>query len=191
MGIPFTGRWRFIHEAGKNYRHYIEVTLFGYPIMRVNERYLDDIGRMELPVGTIEDDPKVNRAANLGLWGESIWLPSIFLTDPRVRWEGIDAHTARLFVPFEDTQEDCFTVHFDHETGLIDHMEAMRWRDAKDTEKTRWLLDIKSWATYSGICVPSLATVTWEPDGKPWLVCHVEDIVFNADVSDYVRQRGI
>ncbi|MCX7783156.1 MAG: hypothetical protein N2318_05870, partial [Meiothermus sp.] len=35
-GFPqFPARFRFIHEAGKNYRHYIEATWFGFPILRV------------------------------------------------------------------------------------------------------------------------------------------------------------
>ena len=75
MGITFPARLRFIHDAGQGYRHYIEATIFGLPILKVNERYLDGQARMELPVGVVENEPKINMAANLGLWGESIWLP--------------------------------------------------------------------------------------------------------------------
>jgi len=32
--------------------------------------------------------------------------------------------------------------------------------------------------------------VTWEDEGTPWLVSRVEDVVFNSDVSDYIRQEG-
>jgi hypothetical protein len=28
-------------------------------------------------------------------------------------------------------------------------------------------------------------------DGKPWAVFTLEDIVFNADVSEYLRARGL
>lgn len=100
-GITFPSRYRFIHEAGRNYRHYIELTFLGQVITKVNEFYLDGSSRLELPFGTVDNEPKVNQAANLGLWGESMVLPSIFLTDPRVRWEAIDDATARLVVPFE------------------------------------------------------------------------------------------
>ncbi len=135
FGITFPARYRFTHQAGQNYRHYIEATLFGIPIMKVNESYLDGNSRMETPGGIIENEPKINQAANLGLWAESIWLPSIFLTDPRVHWEGSDGNTAQLVVPFEDGEET-FTVVFDAETGLLTSLESMRYKQATDEEKS-------------------------------------------------------
>ena len=189
MGITFPARLRFTHDAGQGYRHYIEATLFGYPILKVNERYLDGQARMELPVGVVENESKINMAANLGLWGESIWLPAIYLTDSRVRWEAIDETTARLIVPFE-ASEDIFTVFFNPDTGLIERMEAMRYRDATDTEKILWQLDIDNWETYQGVLLPSHSTVTWADEGTPWLIIEAEDIVFNVDVSNYIRAKG-
>ncbi|HEX6383671.1 MAG TPA: DUF6544 family protein [Anaerolineae bacterium] len=189
-GITFPARLRFTHDAGQGYRHYIEATIFGYPLMKVNERYLDGRGRMELPVGVIEDEPKVNMAANLGLWGESVWLPSVFVTDPRVHWEAIDDTTARLVVPF-GTEEDTFTVSFDPETGLIRWMEAMRYREATSTEKIPWRMEPLAWDEFHGILVPSHATVTWADEGTPWLVLNVEDIAYNVDVITYIRARGL
>jgi hypothetical protein len=189
MGITFPGRMRFTHDAGQGYRHYIEATIFGLPLMKVNERYLDGQARMVLPVGIIENEPKVDMAANLGLWGESIWLPSIFLTDPRVRWEAVDGVTARLIVPFEDT-EDSFTVNFDPNTGLITHMEAMRYKEATDEQKTAWLLDVVEWTEFQGIKVPALSTVTWADEDGPWLTINVEDIAYNATVEEYIRSTG-
>ncbi len=188
-GIPFPMRFRFTHDAGQGYRHYIEAAVFGLPLLKVNERYLDGRARMELPVGVIENEPKIDMAANLGLWGESIWLPSIFITDPRVRWEGIDETTARLIVPFE-TGEDSFTVFFDAETSLIKRMEAMRYKEATDTEKTLWVLDPRGWRAFHGVLVPSPATVTWGDEDVPWLEVDLEEVAYNVDVSDYIRLKG-
>ena len=100
-GITFPARFRFTHLAGQGYRHYIEATFFGLPIMRVNEHYLDGKGRMELPFGVFESD-QIDQAANLGLWAESIWFPALLVTDPRVRWEPVDQESAILIVPFQD-----------------------------------------------------------------------------------------
>ncbi len=189
--ITFPSRLRFTHDAGHAYRHYIEATLWGFPLLRVNERYLDGVGRMELPVGVIEDEPKVNQAANLGLWGESMWFASIYLTDERVRWEAIDETTARLIVPFEDG-EDSFTVYFDPDTHLLTHMEAMRWKEADSAEKTRWILRVEAgWEHFHGIPVPAKSSVTWEDDGIPWLVITNTDVAYNVDIADYIRAKGL
>ena len=188
-GITFPARLRFIHEAGRGYRHYIEATIFGYPLLKVNERYLDGQSQMELPVGVIENEPKINMAANLGLWGESIWLPTIFITDPRVRWQAIDDSSAQLIVPFEDG-EDTFTVVFDVQTGLIQSMEAMRYREADDAAKIPWRLEPVAWEAYHGILIPSRSTVTWGDEGTPWLVVDIDDVAYNVDVDDYIRAKG-
>lgn len=188
-GITFPARMRFIYEAGQGYRHYIEATVFGYPLMKVNETYLDGQARMALPMGVIENEPKVDMAANLGLWGESIWLPSIYVTDSRVQWEAVDETTARLIVPFGDG-EDSFTVFFDAETGLIQRMEAMRYRDAADTEKILWWFEPQDRVEFQGILVPSPGTVTWADEGTPWLVIDLDDIAYNVDVRNTIRTEG-
>src|SRR5437763_1368445 len=39
--VTFPSRFRFTHVAGQDYRHYIEATIFGLPLLTVNERYVD------------------------------------------------------------------------------------------------------------------------------------------------------
>lgn len=190
FGLRFPARFRFTHIAGQGYRHYIEATIFGYPVMKVNEWYLDGKARMELPVGVIENEPKIDMAANLALWGEAIWLPSILVADPCVRWEAIDDTTARLVVPFGE-EEDTFTVTFDPQTGLIRAMEAMRYKEATDETKIPWRNEPLGWQTFHGIMIPSPAAVTWLDEGTPWSVWTIEDVVYNVDVSEYIKARGL
>ncbi len=190
FGVRFPSRFRIVHVAGQAYRHYIEASWFGYPLMKVNERYIDGQARMELPVGVIEDEPKVDMAANLGLWAESIWLPSILVTDPRVRWEAVDATTARLIVPYEG-QEDVLTATFDPQTGLLQTLEAMRWKEAEDASKTGWCNKTLGWETFHGVQIPAQASVTWADEDSPWSIWDIQEVAYNVDVSEYIHARGL
>jgi hypothetical protein len=159
--------------------------------MKVNELYLDGKARMELPVGIIENESKIDMGANLALWGESaFWLPSILVTDPRVRWEAIDDTTARLVIPFGEEEEDTFTVTYDPQTGLIHTMEAMRYREATDEVKIPWRNEPLGWQTFHGIEIPSPVALTWLDEGTPWSVWTVEEAVYNVDVSEYIKAQG-
>ena len=188
MGIIFPSRFRFTHIAGQDYRHYIETTIFGLPLMKVNEHYLGGKSRLELPFG-VEEGPKVDQGANLGLWAETLWLPSIFITGPRVRWEPIDEETALLIVPFGE-KEQRFVARFDPETGMLHFLESMRYKGTESERKTLWINETLQWGIVAGNTTPAVSAATWFDEGTPWAVFTVEDIRYNVDVEDYIRAKG-
>ena len=114
-------------------------------------------------MGLVENQPKVDRAANLSMWGEYLWLPSA-LVDPRATWEPIDVVSARLVVPQADGP-DVLVAWFDPQTGLPERLEAMRWRDVGDPEPIRWVTRIHAWTRIDGIGVPAVTSVQW---GHQW-----------------------
>lgn len=189
-GIKFPARARFTHEAGQGYRHYIEGTLFGRRLFQANEWYLDGRVRMELPVGVIENDRKSDEGAALGLWAETALLPSLFVTDPRVRWEAIDETHARLIVP-SPAGEDAFTVTFDAETGLLVSLEALRWKSPESPAKLRWTAAVRDWVRRGEWLLPSTMAASWEDEQGPWLVLTTDEVIYNVDVTAYIRAKGL
>ncbi len=189
-GPTLPARFRFIHEAGRNYRHYIEATWFGLPILRVNESYLDGISRIELPWQQSEGNPQTAQAANLGLWAETTSMPAVFMTDSRVRWQAVDDSTALLIVPFGEASET-FVVRFDPATGRPTLLESMRFKGETDKHRTLWSNGLLRWASFGGVTLPSVGTAMWQGDGRPWAVFTTESIDLNTDVSQSVRARGL
>jgi hypothetical protein len=189
FGLDFPARFRFVHEAGKAYRHYFEVTVFGLAIFKVNEHFVDGHAKLELPVG-VQSGALIDQAANLALWAEAASFPALFVTDPRVRWSAIDGSSAVLSVPFGDELER-FVVRFDPRTGLLESLEAMRYRDVGDISKHLWIARNRDWRTLDGVRLATTGTATWLDQGGPWATFTTEQIVLNADVRTYVRTDGL
>jgi hypothetical protein len=187
-GITFPARYRFSHVAGHDYRHYIEVTWFGCPLLAVNEWFLDGSARLELPFAVMQG-PKIDQGANLALWAEAGWFPAIWLTDPRTTWEPIDATSARLIVPFGDGSEEV-TLTFDPDTGLLQRMGSMRFKGEADETRTLWLNEALDWEVLDGVTVPMTTTVTWADEGTPWARLRTEEMILNADLDRYIEAEG-
>lgn len=189
-GIAMPARYRFIHVAGRDYRHYIEACWFGIPFLKVNERYIDGESLMEIPGIGNDSGPKVEWSANQGMWAESWQFPALFVTDPRVKWSPVDDETAILDVPFNQDRQQ-FVVRFDPETGLPTWSETMRYHASTSTEKTLWMTHAREWAEIDGVLTNTVGSATWMDSGTPWAVFTLEDARFNVDVTDYVRARGL
>jgi hypothetical protein len=187
-GITFPARYRFSHQTGRDYRHYIELTVFGQRVAAVNEWFLDGRARLELPFG-VSEGRQVDQGANLALWAEAVWMPAVWLTAPDVAWEPIDATSARLTVPFGDETES-LTVEFDPETGLLHRMTSLRFKGEDDETRVGWVNEVLEWGELDGGLQPLRTTVTWGDDGAPWADLRTEEVVHNADLRTYIRDSG-
>jgi len=156
----------------------------------VNEGYIDGASFFESPMGSNYDEVNANQGANLALWAEAIWFPSLWVTDPRARWEPVDRHSALLYIPYEKTEES-FLVRFNPQTGLIDMMEAMRYRElGQGQPKILWIVRAEESQPVAGTNISAAGSVMWLDQGKPWAYFNLEELIYNVDVSTYIRQRG-
>jgi hypothetical protein len=179
-GVALPMRFRFVHNAGHDYRHYIEATIFGLPLMKVNEYFVQGNERMELPFGVEANDARLDQGGNLGMWAEALAsFPAILLSDERVHWEAVDDTTALLVVPF-GTSEERFVVRFDPLTGLLRFTEVMRYR-GKEPSKILWITEVRPDGTSSA---------TWLDQGSPWLMLRIEDVVYNSPVNVSLSAKG-
>ena len=69
------------------------------------------------------------------------------------------------------------------------HIETIGYRDEK-VGALRWWGDHTYGKGQNGDPHLEGFAVTWEDQGTPWLVVKIEDIVFNTDISQYIRQKG-
>lgn len=190
FGIWLPARFIWIHNTGTDYRHYFEATLFGIPLLRIDEGYVDGKSFFESPMGTFYDDPNTNQGANLALWAEAGLFPAVWATDPRARWAPVDDDTALLTVPYED-KEETFVVRFDPETGLVTTLEVMRYREAGEGKpKILWITRNEPGPSVPDLPISAVGSVTWFDQGKPWAMFTLESIVTNVDVSQVIEARG-
>lgn len=180
FGIWLPLRYRLVHRPGHDFERYMEVTCFGVPILKAIDRYVNGSG-MTGPIGSAATGPAIDQGANMILWAEAPLMPSLWVTDERLRWVAVDENSARLIFPFGD-QQDELTVHFDEATGLIRRMSALRYRD-EQSGKIPWRADFLTWQTVNDARLPARISITWEDQGEPWSHWDLEQIYWNVDIS--------
>ncbi len=171
FGVRFPMRFRFFHEAARNFRATFELSVFAQPIMKVNEHFVHGKFRQELPFGVEEGQPKIDHSAAIRMWAEwALWLPAMLLRDPDVRWQPIADDMALLVVPYAGGQEHLI-VRFEPSTGKVQYVEGMKYKQATDPTKTLWI------------------NAVWFGD-KPWASFDIESIVLNAPVDTSLTAEG-
>ncbi len=182
-GLWMPLRFKAYYIPGQHFYRYMEITWFGLPMVKGTDSYLNGEGVMNI-AGNISSGEKINQGQILALWAEAVWMPSAFVTDPRIRWEAIDEVSARLVVPFGEGEETLL-VKFDPQTGLMTEMSALRYRGQED-KKTPWRVECMEWQKVGSVIIPTRSAVTWEDEGSPWSFWTIEGTEYNIDVSEKI-----
>jgi hypothetical protein len=180
-------RFKGYYVPGRAFRREMEITWFGVPILRGSDAYLGGEGSLEITglVNTSSRGENFDQGQNLAMWAEAPFTtPSVLVLDPRTRWEPIDAHTARLIVPFGE-REEVLRAEFDPQSGLMRSMSGMRYRN-HEKAKTPWRGELSDWRTLHGIKVPHRNVAIWEDLGDPYGIFEVEGAEYNVDVSEKI-----
>ena len=188
-GLWTSMRLKSYHVPGREFYRYMEITWFGMPILRGVDAYLGGKGSLEITglLNMSSRGENFDQGENLVMWAEAPFTtPSALVLDPRIRWEPIGAHTARLLVPFGD-REVSLRVEFAPETGLMKLMSSMRYRGQEAT-KTPWRGEYSEWRTVHGIKVPHRVVSAWEDEEEPYIILAIEGVEYNVDVSEKLPQ---
>jgi Family of unknown function (DUF6544) len=177
-------RFKGYYIPGREFRRDMEITWFGVPVLRGSDAYLGGEGSLEITglLNTSSRAENFDQGQNLAMWAEAPFTtPSVLVLDSRLRWEPIDAHTARLVVPFGE-REETLRVEFDPDSGFMRSMSGMRYRSHEET-KTAWHGEFSEWRTLHGIKVPHRNVAIWEDQGGPYGIFEIEGAEYNVDVS--------
>lgn len=174
-------RFKGYYTSSQEFYRYMEVTWYRFPILTGYEFYLKEGGIFQTQgIFTMDvTDDRIKQGQNLIMWSEAVFIPSVFVTDQDIRWEAIDATSARLVVPFGE-EEDSLLVRFDPVSGLITQMSGQRYRD-KEEYKSQWCVDYSDWKTYHDIMVPGQIAQSWEDENSSWSYMTIEDVEYNVE----------
>ena len=188
-GIWMPVRFKAYYLPGQAFIRYLEVTWFGKTVLKVRDSYMNGEGVLKTNglLNMTETGEKIDQGQNLAMWGESVFMPSVFFTNTGARWEIVDDKTVRLVIPYGE-QNDSLDFKFDLKTGLISHIWAMRYK-GQNEEKTPWRIDITEWMTSHYVKIPSRSSVTWEDEVSPWSYWTVEDVEFNVEISEMLKDK--
>ncbi|HYF94818.1 MAG TPA: DUF6544 family protein [Symbiobacteriaceae bacterium] len=186
FGLRLPLRLRAVQQVGQGYYQIIEPTFFGRPMVTWLDTFWNGSAHVDMPPGIPDNDPKMNQASNLAMWAAC--TPTIFLTDPRVRWEPIDQTHARLVVP-APAGTDSFTVAFNAQTGLMQYMEALRWKDRADAAQRMWRFTFLEWERSGGLLLPTTYSATWEGE-QPWMQVHKDESLYNVDIQPFITAHS-
>ncbi len=129
------------------------------------DSYLDGRGRMLIKAASLVPvvdaaGEKIDQGTLLRFLGEIVWFPSAALS-PHIRWEAIDATSARATMTYEGVTGSA-VFSFD-ERGRFVSMSTERYMGSgADARLERWFTQATEWREMGGVVIPVQGDVIWK-----------------------------
>jgi hypothetical protein len=192
-GVWVPMRFKAWYQVGQAFYRRMELTWFQRPVLRGIDSWINGEGLFEMGE-RVESGERVDQGQLLTLWANMIWAPSVYVHDPKIRWEPVDDHTVRMVVPLKNDTEN-LNMHFDPLTHRMTHISALRYADEEpDNEgpdKEPWRVDLQEWKELNGMLIPSHIDVAWGESGAPTSYWNIDGIVYNVNVSEQIEEKQV
>lgn len=139
-----------------------------WPAVRVHDAYLDGEGVLHatlqglLPLAELRGGAALAEGELMRYLAEAAWYPSALLPSPNLRWQALDAHSARVTLR-DGALSVSLDVHFSAADGLIERVHAAaRGRSLGGRiVPTPWQGRWSDYRRLQGVLVPTRGEVAW------------------------------
>lgn len=110
--------------------------------------------------------PAMDRAETVTVLNDMALLAPGALTDPAIRWEPVDDHTARARYTVGEQSVEA-VLHFGETGELVDFVSDDRMAasaDGRSFEPMRWSTPVEAYRAFDGRRAPSRGVGLWHPD---------------------------
>ena len=116
-----------------------------------------------VPLDRADPSPELNGAELVRYLAEAVWYPTALLPSEGVRWESIDAQTAKATIHHGDVSASLtFSINEDNEVTRV-HTERRYRRVDGEFEPTPWSGYWRDYQTRDGERIPMEGEVVWHP----------------------------
>lgn len=156
----------------------LEVRIAGVTLLRGLDAFVD--GRGFTQVGSeLSIGPSVDQGSFHVMFLETLLVPGAWPAN--IRWEPVDAGSARVIAPFAGGLEHAL-VSFDPETGLPASYRTDRYRTAGEG-KVPWTGSLAEWRDFGTLYYPSLIEARWADQAQPWLKMRIARARINVPMD--------
>jgi hypothetical protein len=189
--VPVT--WKQQFQGGEAFHWAATVRWYRMPFGQGYDFFHD--GHGEFGFGPeVARSRQLDQAENVRLWVESVWMPTVWLNDWRAQWEAEtseDSKTSEVSSPADrawlvvpgaaGAEPERIEVWFDPQTGLVDRIEAQRYRGVRDAEPSRWTVTCADWTAFHGVKIPARLRLAW--NGEVYAELRVDGVEYNVAVT--------